>query len=90
MDTLGSQRLRRFLLLFSLTANLGLLVSFMYANFFRESLEEALHVAACNRWWERVSLRMPAPVLGAAYVFALLLCMVSAPSVEKPFIYFQF
>jgi alginate O-acetyltransferase complex protein AlgI len=49
-----------------------------------------VHVAACNRWWEKVSLRMPAPMLGGAYVLALLLCMVLAPSVEKPFIYFQF
>jgi alginate O-acetyltransferase complex protein AlgI len=50
----------------------------------------AVHVAACNRWWERMSLRLPAPMLGSAYVFGLLLCMVLAPSVEKPFIYFQF
>jgi hypothetical protein len=49
-----------------------------------------VHVAACNRWWEKVSLRLPAPALGGAYVMALLLCMVMAPSVEKPFIYFQF
>jgi alginate O-acetyltransferase complex protein AlgI len=48
------------------------------------------HLAACNRWWEKVSLRMPAPIVGGAYVMALLLCMVLAPTVEKQFIYFQF
>ncbi len=48
------------------------------------------HVAGCRRWWEKVSLRLPAPVLGAAYVFALMLAMVLAPTTEKPFIYFQF
>jgi alginate O-acetyltransferase complex protein AlgI len=48
------------------------------------------HVAAVRRWWERLSLRLPAPALGGAYVLALLLCMVMAPLTEKPFIYFQF
>jgi alginate O-acetyltransferase complex protein AlgI len=48
------------------------------------------HVAACGRWWEKVSLRLPAPVVGGAYVLALLACMVMAPVTEKPFIYFQF
>jgi alginate O-acetyltransferase complex protein AlgI len=48
------------------------------------------HVAACRRWWDRVSLRLPTPVLGGAYVLALTLCMVMAPIHEKPFIYFQF
>jgi hypothetical protein len=48
------------------------------------------HVAACRHWWDRVSLRLPAPVLGFTYVFALILCMVMAPLTEKPFIYFNF
>ncbi len=48
------------------------------------------HVAACGRWWERLSLRLPAPVLAGGYVAALTLCMVLAPFNEKPFIYFQF
>ena len=48
------------------------------------------HVAACRQWWDRISLRMPAPVLAGAYVFALTVCMVMAPLYEKPFIYFQF
>src|SRR5579883_2058183 len=45
MDGSRSERLRRFLLLFSLTANLGLLVYFKYANFFLESLQESLRAA---------------------------------------------
>jgi alginate O-acetyltransferase complex protein AlgI len=48
------------------------------------------HVAAVGRWWDRVSLRLPAPVLGGAYVLALTLGMVLAPVNIKPFIYFQF
>jgi alginate O-acetyltransferase complex protein AlgI len=48
------------------------------------------HVAACRRWWDRISLRMPVPVLGFTYVFALILCMAAAPLQDKPFIYFQF
>ena len=43
-----------------------------------------------GRWWERLSLRLPAPVLAGGYVAALTLCMVLAPFNEKPFIYFQF
>jgi alginate O-acetyltransferase complex protein AlgI len=45
------------------------------------------HVIGYCRWWEKFTLRMPAPVVGMAYVAALLLCMVLAPAVEKPFIY---
>jgi alginate O-acetyltransferase complex protein AlgI len=48
------------------------------------------HVAACRHWWDRLSLRLPTPVLGFAYVAALILCMVMAPMSDKPFIYFQF
>jgi alginate O-acetyltransferase complex protein AlgI len=48
------------------------------------------HVAACRRWWDRLSLRLPTPVLGLSYVAALILCMAMAPLNEKPFIYFQF
>jgi alginate O-acetyltransferase complex protein AlgI len=48
------------------------------------------HVAACRQWWDRLSLRLPTPILGGAYVAALLLCMMLAPINEKPFIYFQF
>ncbi len=48
------------------------------------------HVAACRRWWERVNLRLPMPVLGVGYALALLFCMLWAPTTEKAFIYFQF
>ena len=43
MEAMTSARRRRLLLLISLAANLGLLVYFKYANFFLQSLEEALH-----------------------------------------------
>ena len=45
MERLSAARWRRFLLLLSLFANLGLLVYFKYANFFLRSIEEALHAA---------------------------------------------
>jgi alginate O-acetyltransferase complex protein AlgI len=45
------------------------------------------HVAGCRRWWDKLSLRLPAPVLGCTYVLALTVCMVMAPIREKPFIY---
>jgi alginate O-acetyltransferase complex protein AlgI len=48
------------------------------------------HVAACRRWWEKLSLRLPTPVLSGLCVLALWLCMVLAPVLEKPFLYFQF
>jgi alginate O-acetyltransferase complex protein AlgI len=48
------------------------------------------HVAGVGRWWEKVSLRLPAPVLGASYILALTVGMVLAPVDVKPFIYFQF
>jgi alginate O-acetyltransferase complex protein AlgI len=48
------------------------------------------HVAGCRRWWESISLRLPAPVLAGAYAAALMLGMALAPLTEKQFIYFQF
>jgi alginate O-acetyltransferase complex protein AlgI len=48
------------------------------------------HVAGCCHWWERLSVRLPAPAVAGAYVAVLLVCMVMAPLHEKPFIYFQF
>jgi hypothetical protein len=48
------------------------------------------HVAASRRWWEKMSLRLPAPAIAGGYVLTLILCMVLAPINEKPFIYFQF
>jgi alginate O-acetyltransferase complex protein AlgI len=48
------------------------------------------HFAGYYRWWDRLSVRLPAPVVSFGYVMALLVCMVLAPTYEKPFIYFQF
>ncbi len=48
------------------------------------------HVAGCRRWWQRLSLRLPTPILGFTYIVALTLCMVMAPLIEKPFLYMQF
>jgi hypothetical protein len=45
------------------------------------------HVAAVGRWWERLSVRLPTPVVSGAYVLALMVCMVMAPITQKPFIY---
>jgi alginate O-acetyltransferase complex protein AlgI len=45
------------------------------------------HVAGRCRWWDKVSLRLPAPAVGFGYVLGLILCMVLAPINEKPFIY---
>src|SRR5262245_41042097 len=45
MDGTASPRLRKGLLALSVTANLGLLCYFKYANFFLRSLEDALHAA---------------------------------------------
>jgi alginate O-acetyltransferase complex protein AlgI len=48
------------------------------------------HIAACRQWWERASLRLPTPIVGFAYIVALILCMVMAPILVKPFLYMQF
>ncbi len=48
------------------------------------------HVAGYYRWWDRLSVRLPAPAVSCAYVLVLLVCMVLAPIMDKPFIYFQF
>jgi alginate O-acetyltransferase complex protein AlgI len=48
------------------------------------------HVAGCQRWWEKLCVRLPAPLLGGGYVTALSLCLILAPLTEKRFIYFQF
>jgi alginate O-acetyltransferase complex protein AlgI len=48
LDRLSDQRKRRLLLTLSLVVNLGLLFYFKYANFFLESLKEALHAAGAE------------------------------------------
>jgi alginate O-acetyltransferase complex protein AlgI len=54
METYQGERLRRMLLLVSLSANVGLLCYFKYANFFLRSLEESAHL---------LGLAMALPVL---------------------------
>ena len=46
--------------------------------------------AAAARVWERVSVRLPDPVVGLGYAAALSLALVLAPPVGQAFIYFQF
>jgi hypothetical protein len=48
------------------------------------------HVAGCRRWWDKLSLRLPPPVLAGAYVLTLTLGTVLAPLHMMRFIYFQF
>ncbi len=48
------------------------------------------HVVAATGVWKRVSLRIPAPVLGCAYSLALTFALLLAPPTSKAFIYFQF
>jgi alginate O-acetyltransferase complex protein AlgI len=50
----------------------------------------AAHALAATGLWKRLSLRLPAPALGAAYAVALNLALVLAPDAGKTFIYFQF
>jgi alginate O-acetyltransferase complex protein AlgI len=50
----------------------------------------AAHWAGHYRVWERWHLRLPAPVLGTSYAFALTVALLLAPSGNHPFIYFQF
>jgi alginate O-acetyltransferase complex protein AlgI len=48
MEASDSRRLRRLLVLLSVTANLGLLCYFKYANFFLRSLEESLRAGGAS------------------------------------------
>jgi alginate O-acetyltransferase complex protein AlgI len=50
----------------------------------------AAHFAGVRRLWERVSLRLPAPVLGACCVVAVTIALMLSPDGTKPFIYFDF
>jgi alginate O-acetyltransferase complex protein AlgI len=40
--------------------------------------------------WKRMTYRLPAPALGAAYALVLNLALLLAPDAGKTFIYFQF
>ena len=48
------------------------------------------HVLGQTGAWKRLSVRLPAPVLGVGYALALTLALVLAPDSGKAFIYFQF
>jgi alginate O-acetyltransferase complex protein AlgI len=48
------------------------------------------HALARLGWWQRLSWRLPAPVLGFGYAAVLTLALVLAPDSGKAFIYFQF
>ncbi len=59
MDATAGPRRRKLLLLLSLTVNLGLLCYFKYANFFLESLEEALRAAGASASFPTLSVILP-------------------------------
>jgi alginate O-acetyltransferase complex protein AlgI len=48
------------------------------------------HALAHGGLWKKMSLRLPAPVLGFGYAMVLTLTLVLAPDNGKAFIYFQF
>lgn len=48
------------------------------------------HLLGQDRLWQKLSARVPAPVLGAAYACFLTFTLVMAPNSGKTFIYFQF
>src|SRR5437763_8725928 len=59
MDRFSSVTLRRVLLTFSIVANLGLLCYFKYANFFLQSLQEALHAIGDTTSFHPLSVILP-------------------------------
>ena len=48
------------------------------------------HFVTATGLWRRVSVRIPAPALGAAYAVFLNIALLLAPDSGKTFIYFQF
>jgi alginate O-acetyltransferase complex protein AlgI len=67
MDATASARLRKLLLIASLVVNLGLLCYFKYANFFLDSLRDALRSAGLSTWgW---SLQVILPIGISFYTF---------------------
>lgn len=48
------------------------------------------HAVAQRGFWDRLSARLPAPMLGFGYAVVLSLALVLAPDSGKAFIYFQF
>ncbi len=50
----------------------------------------AAHAVTARGLWRRLSVRLPAPVLGVSYAVVLNLTLLLAPDGGKTFIYFQF
>ena len=48
------------------------------------------HLLARSGAWKRMSVRLPAPVMGFGYALAMTIALVLAPDSGKAFIYFQF
>jgi alginate O-acetyltransferase complex protein AlgI len=59
LDSTTTTRRRKMLLLLSLAVNLGLLIYFKYANFFLESLQEALRAAGLSASMPVLSVILP-------------------------------
>jgi alginate O-acetyltransferase complex protein AlgI len=59
MDSSQRQSWRRFLLLFSLVINLGLLCYFKYANFFLDSIEASLREQGAMNWMRPLWIILP-------------------------------
>lgn len=59
MDSSPSPRVRRLLLLTSIVSNVGLLAYFKYANFFLQSIEQALHAAGSTATLPVLQVMLP-------------------------------
>ncbi|MBI3861461.1 MAG: MBOAT family protein [Planctomycetia bacterium] len=59
MDSSPSPRVRRLLLLTSIISNVGLLAYFKYANFFLQSIEQALHAAGSTATLPVLQVMLP-------------------------------
>jgi alginate O-acetyltransferase complex protein AlgI len=57
---------------------------------FTVGLVVACHALGQRDRWQRLAVRLPAPVLGCGYAAMLAMALVLAPSNGKAFIYFQF
>jgi hypothetical protein len=54
------------------------------------ALVAVAHLVGHFGLWRRIQERVPAPVLGSAYAFAMSLALLFATDDGKAFIYFQF
>jgi alginate O-acetyltransferase complex protein AlgI len=93
IEATSSPRRRRLLLGVSLTANLGVLVYFKYANFFLASLEQALHAVGAAA--SLPVLRVLAPIGISFYTFEAISYVVDVyqrkiPAERNPFHFLLF